>query len=129
MTIVYGLGGENNQGTAVLSSLCSLDREKQKEYLIPILITDSGKPAMTGTSTLTVVVGDINDHKMEPGSKEILVYNYMARPFNKTNIYIKIYYLRHHRFGLYRVIENDGPNFISYNMCSQHNFFIFLQNT
>lgn len=47
--------------------------------MIPIVIKDSGNPAMSGTSTLTVVIGDVNDNKMQPGSKEIFVYNYMVR--------------------------------------------------
>lgn len=63
---------------AVVSSLRSFDREQQKEYLIPIVIKDSGNPAMSGTSTLTVVIGDVNDNKMQPGSKDIFVYNYMV---------------------------------------------------
>ena len=64
---------------AVITSLRSFDREQQKEFLIPIVIKDSGNPAMSGTSTLTVVIGDVNDNKMQPGSKEIFVYNYMVR--------------------------------------------------
>ena len=64
---------------AVVSSLRSFDREQQKEYLVPIVIKDSGNPPMTGTSTLTVIIGDSNDNKMQPGAKDILVYNYMVR--------------------------------------------------
>ncbi len=64
---------------AVVSSLRSFDREQQKEYLIPIVIKDAGNPAMSGTSTLTVIIGDVNDNKMQPGSKEILVYNYLSK--------------------------------------------------
>lgn len=64
---------------AIVSSLRSFDREQQKEYLIPIVIKDHGNPAMTGTSTLTVVIGDVNDNKMQPGSKEIFVYNYQGQ--------------------------------------------------
>lgn len=71
--------GANGDGMAVVSSLRSFDREQQKEYLIPIVIKDSGNPAMSGTSTLTVVIGDVNDNKMQPGAKEIFVYNYMVR--------------------------------------------------
>ncbi|EEB18272.1 predicted protein [Pediculus humanus corporis] len=71
--------GANGDGMAVVSSLRSFDREQQKEYLIPIVIKDSGNPAMSGTSTLTVVIGDVNDNKMQPGSKDILVYNYMGQ--------------------------------------------------
>ncbi|XP_046999043.1 neural-cadherin-like [Schistocerca americana] len=71
--------GANGDGMAVVSSLRSFDREQQKEYLIPIVIKDAGNPAMSGTSTLTVVIGDVNDNKMQPGSKEIFVYNYMGQ--------------------------------------------------
>lgn len=70
--------GANGDGMAVVTSLRSFDREQQKEYLIPIVIKDSGNPAMSGTSTLTVVIGDVNDNKMQPGSKDIFVYNYMV---------------------------------------------------
>eukprot|EP00095_Tigriopus_kingsejongensis_P004384 maker-scaffold1072_size64607-snap-gene-0.18 protein:Tk04384 transcript:maker-scaffold1072_size64607-snap-gene-0.18-mRNA-1 annotation:"GK18219" len=68
--------GANGDGMAVVSSLRSFDREKQKEYMVPIVIKDSGSPSMSGTSTLTVIIGDSNDNKMQPGSKEIKVYNY-----------------------------------------------------
>lgn len=71
--------GANGDGMAVISSLRSFDREQQKEYLIPIVIKDSGNPAMTGTSTLTVIIRDVNDNKMQPGSKEIFAYNYMVK--------------------------------------------------
>lgn len=62
-----------------MTSLRTFDREEQKVYFVPILIQDGGQPAMIGTSTLTVVIGDLNDNLMFPGSKEILVYNYMVR--------------------------------------------------
>lgn len=71
--------GANGDGMAIVASLRSFDREQQKEYLIPIIIKDHGNPAMTGTSTLTVVIGDVNDNKMQPGSKEIFVYNYQGQ--------------------------------------------------
>ena len=69
---------------AVVSSLRSFDREQQKEYLVPIVIKDSGSPSMSGTSTLTVIIGDSNDNKMQPGSKEIFVYNYMVSTFARS---------------------------------------------
>nr|CAD7261696.1 unnamed protein product [Timema shepardi] len=64
-------------GSAVVSSLRSFDREQQKLYPIPIVIRDSGKPARSSTSTLTVTIGDVNDNRMQPGFKDILVYSYM----------------------------------------------------
>lgn len=59
-----------------LEALRALDREEQKQYFIPIAITDSGKPPMTGTSTLTLIVADENDNSMEAGESSIFVYNY-----------------------------------------------------
>ena len=78
LTFIFSEGA-NGDGMAVVSSLRSFDREQQKEYLVPIVIKDSGNPPMTGTSTLTVIIGDSNDNKMQPGAKDILVYNYMVR--------------------------------------------------
>lgn len=71
-------GGASGNGTGVVWSTRVLDREVRKEYHIPIVIQDSGTPTMSGTSTLTVVVGDINDNPMYGGRKSILVYNYMV---------------------------------------------------
>ena len=71
--------GANGDGMAIVSSLRMFDREQRKEFLVPIVIKDSGSPAMSGTSTLTVIIGDINDNKMMPGTKEILVYNYVGQ--------------------------------------------------
>ncbi|XP_061942776.1 neural-cadherin isoform X4 [Apis cerana] len=71
--------GANGDGMAIVSSLLSFNREQQKEYLIPIVIKDTGTPSMSGTSTLTVIIGDINDNKMQPGSKDIFVYNYAGQ--------------------------------------------------
>ncbi|XP_035701024.1 neural-cadherin isoform X3 [Folsomia candida] len=70
--------GANGDGMAIVSALRMFDREQRKEFLVPIVIKDSGNPAMSGTSTLTVIIGDTNDHKMQPGSKEIFVYNYQG---------------------------------------------------
>lgn len=52
------------------------DREERKSYDIPIAITDNGVPTMTGTSILTVIIGDVNDNSMQEGSSSIFVYNY-----------------------------------------------------
>lgn len=37
-----GTEGANGEGVAIVSSLSSFDREQQKEYLLPIVIKDSG---------------------------------------------------------------------------------------
>ncbi|XP_025422894.1 DE-cadherin isoform X3 [Sipha flava] len=59
-----------------LNALTSFDREEKKMYNIPITISDSGIPSMTGTSTLQVVIGDENDNEMLPGRSSIFVYTY-----------------------------------------------------
>jgi hypothetical protein len=60
----------------LLDALVTFDREEQKKYIIPIAITDSGIPQMTGTSSLTVEIGDVNDNAMKEGHSSIFVYNY-----------------------------------------------------
>ncbi|XP_032583512.1 putative neural-cadherin 2 isoform X2 [Drosophila sechellia] len=77
--VEYDRRGDNGNGVAIISSLRPFDREVQKSYAIPIEIKDNGAPAMTGTSTLTVTIGDVNDNKMQPGSKSVLVYNYQGQ--------------------------------------------------
>lgn len=59
-----------------LQALTKFDREEKKFYNIPITITDSGIPSLTGTSTLQVVIGDENDNPMKPGRSSIFVYTY-----------------------------------------------------
>lgn len=61
---------------AIVKSSREFDREYQKEYLVPIIIKDSGRPSLSGTSTLTITIGDVNDNRMFPGSKEIFVYSF-----------------------------------------------------
>lgn len=61
---------------ADLYAQVQFDREERKSYDIPIAITDNGQPPMTGTSTLTVIIGDENDNAMSEGSSSIFVYNY-----------------------------------------------------
>ena len=69
-------GGRHGYGMGVVTSLKTFDREKQKEYLMPIIMKDSGHPPVSGTNTLTITIGDRNDNKHFPGHKDIFVYNY-----------------------------------------------------
>lgn len=63
-------------GSAMIAALRSFDREQQKQYLLPILMIDSGFPPMSSTNTLTVIIGDRNDHPHAPGHSEFIVYSY-----------------------------------------------------
>lgn len=62
-----------------LEALVKFDREEQKEYSIPIKISDSGTPMMSNVSYLTIIIGDVNDNAMEEGSSNIFVYNYKGQ--------------------------------------------------
>ncbi|XP_054283546.1 neural-cadherin-like [Macrosteles quadrilineatus] len=64
---------------AKVVSLVTFDREKQKQYFVPIVICDSGQPVKSSTNTLTVIVGDINDNPMYPGSMEVQAYVYRVQ--------------------------------------------------
>jgi len=66
----FGVSGDQ------LTALVTFDREERKSYQVQIAITDSGIPSKTGTSTLTVVIGDVNDNAMKKGSSDIFIYNY-----------------------------------------------------
>ena len=66
-------------GSAALTALRTFDRERQKEYRLPILMIDSGSPPMSSTSTLTVVIGDRNDHPHSPGHTDFIVYRYQGK--------------------------------------------------
>ncbi|XP_076827668.1 neural-cadherin [Brachyhypopomus gauderio] len=63
-------------GSAMITALRTFDREQQKQYLLPILMIDSGSPPMSSTNTLTIIIGDRNDHPHAPGHSEFIVYNY-----------------------------------------------------
>ncbi|XP_030639003.1 neural-cadherin [Chanos chanos] len=63
-------------GSAMVTALRTFDREQQKQYLLPILLIDSGSPPMSSTSTLTVIIGDRNDHPHTPGHTEFILYSY-----------------------------------------------------
>lgn len=59
-----------------LVAMVVFDREVQKEYFIPIMITDSGYPRMSNVSIFHLIIGDINDNAMKEGQSTIFVYNY-----------------------------------------------------
>ena len=62
------------EGKAVLYSNVPFDREAQKQYIVPVVIRDSGYPSLSATASLTVSIGDLNDHEMKDGFKDVTVY-------------------------------------------------------
>ncbi|XP_015711387.1 neural-cadherin-like [Coturnix japonica] len=65
-----------HNGSALLTAVHTFDREVHKVFHLPILITDSGIPPMSSTNTLTVNIGDQNDHPHSAGYMECLIYSY-----------------------------------------------------
>lgn len=71
----------------------TFDREEQKEYHIPIAITDSGSPPLTGVSYLTLIIGDENDNPMKDGSSSIFVYYFKVKKRKKKECSHLVVYL------------------------------------
>ncbi|XP_053251573.1 neural-cadherin-like isoform X2 [Podarcis raffonei] len=65
-----------SNGSAMLTALHTFDREVHKVFELRILIADSGIPPMSSTNTLTVNIGDRNDHPHAAGFMECLIYSY-----------------------------------------------------
>uniref|UniRef100_A0A8C7PBT5 Neural-cadherin-like n=1 Tax=Oncorhynchus mykiss TaxID=8022 RepID=A0A8C7PBT5_ONCMY len=70
---------DHGNGTATLTALRRFDRERQREFLLPVVMTDSGRPPMTVTNTLTITVGDQNDNAHQEGEKEIYFHSRRGR--------------------------------------------------
>ncbi|XP_066439955.1 neural-cadherin-like [Eleutherodactylus coqui] len=65
---------DNGDNTASIQTLRVFDREQQKEFHLHVIITDSGWPPMSATNTLTITIGDENDHVHQAGHKEVYIY-------------------------------------------------------
>ncbi|KAM9308429.1 neural-cadherin-like [Gastrophryne carolinensis] len=65
-----------HNGSAMITALRSFDREVHKMFYLPIVITDSGNPPRTSTNTLTIVIGDRNDHPHSSGHLDCVIYTY-----------------------------------------------------
>ncbi|XP_037090914.1 DE-cadherin-like [Pollicipes pollicipes] len=73
--------GQDNR--AEIRPLVKFDREQQKLYEIPVIVSDNEAAdprAKTGTSRFTVIIGDENDNDMKSGSSTIQVFNFEGQP-------------------------------------------------
>ncbi|KAM4744534.1 neural-cadherin isoform 2-T2 [Anableps anableps] len=119
---------DNLNGTSTLTALRTFDRERQKEFLLPIVMSDSGHPAKTVTSTLTVTIGDQNDHAHVAGEKQISINSHRGRMpttvlgkvyapdpddwDNKTYVFeghMPSYFILNKRTGFLIIKENTPP--------------------
>ncbi|XP_037346182.2 neural-cadherin [Pungitius pungitius] len=120
---------DNLNGTATLTALRTFDRERQKEFLLPIIMSDSGHPAKTVTTTLTVTIGDQNDHAHVAGEKKIFINSHRGRMpttvlgkvyspdpddwDNKTYVFeghVPSYFILNKRTGFLIIKENTPPD-------------------
>ncbi|KAL4234097.1 hypothetical protein ACF0H5_005750 [Mactra antiquata] len=90
-TMEFNPDGDNGRGIGIVTARKKFYREKQKFHYLPIIMSDMrGKNSIeskTGTSTLTIEIGDVNNHPHGPGHKEIFVYKYDFKGI-KDNIII-----------------------------------------
>nr|KAG5696612.1 hypothetical protein BaRGS_034073 [Batillaria attramentaria] len=72
--------GDGGNGTGLVTTSNTFDREQQKYYTIPIVMWDmrgvNQALSKTGTNTLTVTIADVNDNPQSPGHQDVFVYNY-----------------------------------------------------
>ncbi|MEE6500538.1 hypothetical protein FKM82_003823 [Ascaphus truei] len=67
---------DNGNNTATVQALRPFDREKEKAFYLPVIVTDSGIPPMSATNTLTITIGDENDNPHQGGHKEVYIYSH-----------------------------------------------------
>ncbi|XP_034032883.1 neural-cadherin-like [Thalassophryne amazonica] len=75
---------DHGNGSATLTALRRFDRERQKEFHLPLIMIDSGHPPMTATSTLTITIGDQNDNAHQAGEKDVYVHSHKGRMVNAS---------------------------------------------
>ncbi|TRY91649.1 hypothetical protein DNTS_028322 [Danionella cerebrum] len=80
---------DNGNDTATITALRTFDREKQKQFLLPVIMSDSGIPPKTVTNTLTITIGDENDHSHAAGQKTVFINSHRGRM--PTNVLGKVY--------------------------------------
>ncbi len=78
---------DNGNDTATITTLRAFDRERQKEFLLPVIMTDSGSPPKTVTNTLTITIGDENDHAHIAGQKNVFINCHRGNGFNIISMY------------------------------------------
>ncbi|KAK3610532.1 hypothetical protein CHS0354_008967 [Potamilus streckersoni] len=64
-----------NSTTGIITTTAILDREAVPSYILTIFAVDEGSPKLTGTSTLTVYLDDVNDNSpLISGINNVSVY-------------------------------------------------------
>ncbi|KAK3853053.1 hypothetical protein Pcinc_040388, partial [Petrolisthes cinctipes] len=70
VSVTLDPAGDEGRGVGVVRTLGGLDREERGgEVLVPLVVGDAGRPPLSTTLTLTIVVADLNDNPMYPANK------------------------------------------------------------
>lgn len=81
------------EGKAVLYSKVPLDREAQKQFIVPVVIRDSGYPSLSSTASVFVNVGDFNDNHMKQDNAFKDVFVYTISPQDAYNAHMQRFVL------------------------------------
>ena len=63
-----------DERTGVFETMATFDREEVALYRLIITADDGGSPSQTGTTTVTVTIGDVNDNVPKPGHADVFIY-------------------------------------------------------
>lgn len=64
-----------DESTGLLIAAMTLDREARSQYVIPIAISDLGRPPRSATYNVRIYVDDARDNLAETGSRNLYVEN------------------------------------------------------
>lgn len=94
--------GDNGRGTGTITAQKMFFRDKQKFHYLPIIMSDMrGKKSAesrTATNTMTIEVGDENNHPHGSGHKDIFVYKYDFK--GKILLVFSIHFCSHSSFQM-----------------------------
>jgi protocadherin Fat 4 len=108
-----------DSASGILAAKVRLDREKQPDYLVPIVVKDGGTPQMSSSLTVRVIMRDINDSPSLPRPLSILVFSYQTQyPVGKI---ADVHPVDPDTVGTYSCRKIQGSNLFSIpNACDLH---------
>lgn len=89
-TLDFDPNGDQGRGTGTVTAQKMFFRNQQKFHYLPVIMSDmrgkNSPDSKTGTSTLTIEIGDENNHEHGPGHKDIFVYKYDFKDQEKEGV-------------------------------------------
>lgn len=73
-----------------LIALVEFDREEKQEYIIPLLISDSGNPSLTTTTEFNIIIGDVNDIEMKNSTKSVVIRNWNGNYVDLQYLFVDV---------------------------------------